>query len=85
MAETQTSVYVRPDAIGRGVGRRLYSALFDALENEPLHRAFAGVALPNEPSLRMHRSFGFRQIGTFTEVGWKLGRYWDVTWLEKAL
>lgn len=81
----ETSVYCRPDATGRGVGSALYGRLFDRLAGEPLHRAYAGVALPNDASLALHRRFGFTEVGTFSEVGHKFDRYWDVLWLEKPL
>ena len=81
----ETTIYVRPDAGGNGVGRALYERLFSALAEEDLHRAYAGIALPNEASIRFHERFGFREIGTFREVGRKFGRYHDVMWLEKRL
>jgi len=81
----ETTLYLAPEAQGRGVGSRLYTALFEALRGEDLHRALAGVTLPNEASLRLHERFGFRRIGSFSEVGRKHGRYWDVAWLEKPL
>ena len=79
----ETTVYVRPDATGRGVGRLLYERLFNELDREEVHRAVAGVVPPNEPSLRLHRAFGFREVGRFSEVGYKFGRYLDVVWLER--
>lgn len=81
----ETTVYCAPGEIGRGIGSRLYSALFEALAAEDLHRAYAGIALPNPASLALHAGFGFELIGTFREVGRKFGRYWDVTWLGKNL
>ncbi|MEU4151601.1 N-acetyltransferase family protein [Streptomyces sp. NPDC026659] len=81
----ETSVYLAPDATGRGVGTLLYTALFAALAKEDVHRAYAGIALPNEASTRLHTRFGFRHLGTFGEVGRKFGRYWDVAWYEKEL
>ncbi|MFF8608891.1 GNAT family N-acetyltransferase [Streptomyces sp. NPDC015346] len=81
----EVSVYLSPDAAGRGVGTLLYGALFEALAGEDVHRAYAGIALPNEPSARLHARFGFRHIGTYGEVGRKFGRYWDVAWYEKRL
>ncbi|MFD8236080.1 GNAT family N-acetyltransferase [Streptomyces sp. NPDC059696] len=81
----ETTVYVAPGAGGRGVGSLLYTALFEALSGEDLHRAYAGIALPNEASARLHERFGFRHVGTFREVGRKFGRYWDVAWHEKPL
>jgi phosphinothricin acetyltransferase len=81
----ETTVYVAPHAAGRGVGTLLYAALFDALADEDVHRAYAGIAQPNEASVRLHERFGFRYIGTYGEVGRKFGRYWDVAWYEKPL
>ena len=81
----ETSVYVDSKAHGRGVGSALYAALFEILAGEDVHRAVAGVTLPNEKSLALHTRFGFRQTGIFTEVGRKFDQYWDVAWLEKNL
>ena len=81
----ETTVYCAPEAVGHGVGSALYGALFEALETEDVHRAYAGVALPNDASLALHRRFGFTEIGTFHEVGRKFGKWWDVTWLERVV
>ncbi|KAB1147114.1 N-acetyltransferase [Streptomyces luteolifulvus] len=81
----EVTVYVAPHASGRGVGTLLYQALFKALAAEDVHRAYAGIAQPNEASERLHRRFGFRHVGTYREVGRKFGRYWDVAWYEKGL
>lgn len=81
----ETSVYVAPDAGGRGIGTLLYDALFEALADEDVHRAYAGIAQPNRASERLHARFGFRHVGTYREVGRKFGRYWDVAWHEKEL
>ena len=81
----ETSIYLAPDAIGRGAGIRLYEKLFKALEGEDVHRAYAGIALPNPASVGLHERFGFKRVGHFTEQGRKFGRYWDVAWFEKPL
>lgn len=81
----ETTVYLRPDAVGRGLGRRLYGALFAALAGEDLHRAYAGVTQPNPASVALHRALGFHHVGTFVEQGRKFGRYWDVAWYERPL
>jgi phosphinothricin acetyltransferase len=81
----ETSIYLAPGATGRGIGVRLYEALFKALDGQDLHRAYAGIAQPNPASVRLHERFGFRQVAYFTEQGRKLGRYWDVAWFERAL
>lgn len=81
----ETSIYLAPDAVGRGVGSRLYERLFRALEGEDVHRAYAGVSLPNPASIALHERFGFKRVAHFTEQGRKFGRYWDVAWYEKPL
>jgi phosphinothricin acetyltransferase len=81
----ETTIYVVPEALGHGIGRALYTALFEALTGEDVHRAVAGVTLPNPASLVLHERFGFREVGVFRENGRKHGRYWDVMWLERAL
>jgi phosphinothricin acetyltransferase len=81
----ETTVYCDPESTGKGLGSRLYGALFAALEGEDIHRAYAGITLPNPASVILHEAFGFRYIGTYSEVGRKLGRYWDVAWYEKRL
>ncbi|HEV2216310.1 MAG TPA: GNAT family N-acetyltransferase [Candidatus Dormibacteraeota bacterium] len=81
----EVSVYITGDALGRGVGTQLYTSLFAALRGEDLHRAYAGIALPNPASVAQHERFGFKKVAYFTEQGRKFGRYWDVAWYEKAL
>ncbi len=81
----ETSVYIAPDATGKGAGARLYTELFRALEPEDLHRAYAGITLPNPASIALHERFGFKRVALFTEQGRKFGRYWDVAWYEKPL
>jgi phosphinothricin acetyltransferase len=81
----ETSIYLAPEATGRGMGTALYAALFAALAEEDLHRAYAGVTLPNAASIALHRKVGFRSIGVYREVGRKFGKYWDVEWFEKPL
>ena len=80
-----TTIYLAPEATGRGIGTQLYSALFDALRGEDVHRAYAGIALPNDASIALHERFGFVKVAHFTEQGRKFDRYWDVAWYEKAL
>lgn len=81
----ETTIYVDPAAARRGAGRALYERLFAALAGEDVHRAYAGIALPNDASIRFHEAFGFRPVGTYREVGRKFGRYHDVMWFEKGL
>ena len=64
-------VYVALQHRGQRVGDRLYSALLEQLADEDVHRAYAGIAMPNEASIRLHERHGFRRAAYFTEQGRK--------------
>jgi len=81
----ETTVYSSPEAVGKGIGRKLYSGLFDALADENIHRIVGGCTLPNAASAKLHEMFGFKSVGIFSEVGYKFGKYWDVAWTERPL
>ena len=81
----ETSIYLRPDCTGRGIGRGLYAALFEALRFEDVHRAYAGITQPNAASVALHERMGFVRVAHFSQVGRKFERYHDVAWYERAL
>jgi phosphinothricin acetyltransferase len=82
----ETSVYVAANAQGRGVGGALYDDLLARLTRLPkLQLAVAGMTVPNDGSRRLHESRGFTYVGTFTGIGTKFGRRWDVAWYERSL
>src|SRR5205823_7624186 len=81
----ETTIYCAPESMGSGIGSKLYAALFESIRDEEIHRVLGGITQPNEPSMALHRRFGFRQVALFTENGRKFGRYWDVVWLEQEL
>lgn len=74
----ETSVYVKQDRVGRGIGKALMQGLIDVLKNEPIHILIAGITLPNAPSVALHEKLGFKPVGHFEEVGYKFGSYADV-------
>jgi phosphinothricin acetyltransferase len=79
----ETSVYCAPGHAGKGVGRRLYATLFEALAGEDVHRAYGGITLPNDASVALHKAMGFGLIGIQHEVGRKFGKFWDVALYER--
>ncbi|WFU92179.1 GNAT family N-acetyltransferase (plasmid) [Rhizobium sp. CC1099] len=79
------TVYVADRAHRRGIGRLLYSELLPAAAARGYHAAFAGIALPNEASVRLHQTMGFRSVGIYREVGRKFGRWHDVGWWQRLL
>jgi phosphinothricin acetyltransferase len=81
----ETTIYCAPGATGQGLGRALYTALFDAIANEDIHTLIAGITLPNEASIALHHRFGFIEAGVMHAVGRKFDRYWDVAWLQRPL
>jgi phosphinothricin acetyltransferase len=74
------SVYVSASHRGRGCGKVLYRELFARLRRQGFTAAFAGITVPNEASVGLHESLGFRAVGVFRRVGWKHGGWRDVGW-----
>jgi phosphinothricin acetyltransferase len=81
----EVTVYVHPAHRGTGVGRALYTSLFECLRVQGYRTALAVIALPNPASVALHERMGFRSIGVFHAVGHKLGAWHDVGWWELAL
>ncbi len=82
---TETAAYIAPQSRGRGIGKALYKALLPALATKGYCNAYAAIALPNQASVSLHESVGFRSIGTFPAVGRKFDRWHDVGWFHCAL
>lgn len=82
----ENSVYLRPDAVGRGIGRRLLSALVAACEQCGLRQMVAVVGdSDNEASIRLHEKLGFRRVGVLRDVGYKHGVWLDSVLLQRSL
>ena len=79
------AVYVDARCHGRGAGRRLYEALLELLRRQGLRVACAGIALPNDASIGLHRALGFEHVGTYRDIGWKAGAWRDVAWWQLRL
>lgn len=81
----ETSIYVHADAQGRGIARRLYGCLFDAMRLQGLTQAVGVITLPGMASVALHEAMGFSPAGVWRQSGWKLGRWWDVGVWQKEL
>jgi L-amino acid N-acyltransferase YncA len=81
----ESAIYLKPGSTGRGVGNEMYKALVAQLQQRGIHSVIAGIALPNLASIALHEKLGFRKIGHFPEVGWKLGTWIDVGYWELSL
>jgi phosphinothricin acetyltransferase len=79
------TVYVAPSHHRRGVGRRLYTELVLRLRDGGLRIACAGITLPNDASVALHRAVGFQPVGVYRRIGWKHGAWHDVGWWQLDL
>jgi L-amino acid N-acyltransferase YncA len=81
----ETTLYVRPDLHGRGIGGLLYRPLLEILERQGFVSAFAAISLPNPASVAIHERLGFARAGTYRQVGFKLDLWWDVGLWQRPL
>ncbi|HUI25324.1 MAG TPA: arsinothricin resistance N-acetyltransferase ArsN1 family B [Candidatus Kryptonia bacterium] len=79
------TVYIHEQARRIGVGRALYTSLFKLLALQGYFNAYAGVTLPNAGSVGLHTALGFTAVGSYRNVGYKLGSWHDVGWWQLAL
>ncbi len=81
----ETTIYLEPSATGQGLGRRLYQALLDQLQNTPVTEAIGGIALDNPASCALHEALGFEKVAHFARVGYKFQRWIDVGYWQRAI
>lgn len=81
----EVTVYVHPDLHGRSIGTALYSRLIPILKTQGYHTLLGGITQPNEASVRLHESFGFRRVALLEQVGWKFEKWHDVGYWELIL
>lgn len=81
----EVTVYVDPDHQRLGVGRALYTRLFEILTRQGYNAALGGISLPNDASVRLHEAFGMDHVATFERVGWKFNEWHDVGYWQKHL
>ena len=78
-------VYVAVDQRGQGIGKLLIPPLIEAARNMNVHVLVAGIDATNEASIRLHTGFGFEKVAHFKQVGWKFGRWLDLTFWQLTL
>lgn len=81
------SIYVEETARGHGVGRLLLTTLIERVRAMGLRHVIGAISgsATSEASIRLHRSLGFREVGTYRQVGWKFDRWLDVTLMQRDL
>jgi L-amino acid N-acyltransferase YncA len=80
----ESTVYLDPGAVGRGLGTALYSRLLARLQELGCHAVIGGIALPNEASVALHEKLGMRKVAHFAEVGFKFGHWVDVGYWQRV-
>ena len=81
----EASIYLCPEAHGRGIGRKLYAALEDILRRQGYRKVYAIITTANEASVAFHKAVGYRHTATFPDCGYKFGAWYGTVWLEKDL
>ncbi len=81
----ESTVYIEQIYQGLGMGKVIYSALFDILRLQGYRNIYAGITLPNEKSVRLHQSMGFYEVGVFKKIGYKFGSWHDTGWFQMHL
>ena len=82
----EDSIYLHPDATGKGLGRRLLEQLASAAEAAGTRKLIAVIGdSANTASVGVHSALGFTHVGTFASCGWKFGKWLDIVLMEKSL
>lgn len=79
------AAYIHDRAHRQGIASALYARLFEILVLQGYRGVYAGITLPNPASVEFHKAMGFRQVGIYHDVGYKLGKWHDTIWLERSL
>lgn len=78
----EATFYLTEAAAGKGLGKKLGHHLLNKLKGHDINRAYAAIALPNEASIGLHKSLGFKQAALLSQVGRKFDKFYDVAYLE---
>jgi L-amino acid N-acyltransferase YncA len=81
----ECSVYIHDDFQKKGIAKALYTALFEILKQQGYRNIYAVINLPNDKSVRLHESCGFKWFATYENVGYKLGKWKTVGWWQLVI
>lgn len=79
------SIYLCPEACGKGIGKQLYAALERLLQKQGYRKVYAIITTANEESAAFHRAVGYRHAATLPDCGYKFGKWYGTIWMEKEL
>lgn len=79
------SIYLCPEAQGKGIGKKLYEKLEGLLALQGYRKVYAVITTANEASVAFHRAAGYRHTATMPDCGYKFGAWYGTIWMEKAL
>ena len=81
----EASIYLCPEACGKGIGKKLYAALEQLLQKQGYKKVYAIITTANDASIAFHKAVGYRHTATMPDCGYKLGAWHGIVWMEKAL
>lgn len=81
----ECSAYVHDYFKGKGIGKELYSVLFEILKVQGIRNVYAGITLPNDASVKLHEKCGFEYFATYDNIGYKLNSWQKVGWWRLQL
>lgn len=81
----EASIYLCPEAKGKGIGRALYAALEKLLQQQGYRKVYAIITTANDDSIAFHKAVGYRHTATMPDCGYKLGKWHGIVWMEKEL
>lgn len=79
------SIYLCPEACGRGIGKKLYAALEQRLQAQGYRKLYAVITTANHASVDFHQAVGYRYVATMPDCGYKFGKWYGTVWMEKEL
>ena len=81
----EASIYLRPEAHRKGIGKQLYAALEDILRRQGYRKVYTIITTANEASVKFHEAVGYRHTATMPDCGYKFGNWYGTVWMEKQL
>ena len=81
----ETTVYIKSDFTGKGIGFLLYQQLISAMKGLSYHSLVGGIALPNNSSIALHEKLNFKKVAHFQQIGFKLDQWVDVGYWQLLL